>query len=118
MPDTETAGSTSAPVNDSVVVTGAAGWLGENLMRTLAPERAQIRALVRDEREAGLLDVLSPGVTSVIGDVRDPAAIATLFEGTDNPTVFHTAGVIHPTTGVREFFDVNTGGTELVLDGA
>lgn len=118
MPDTETAGSTRARPNDSVVVTGAAGWLGENLMRTLAPERAQIRALVRDEREAALLDVLSPGVTSVIGDVRDPAAIATLFEGTENPTVFHAAGVIHATTGVREFFDVNTGGTELVLDGA
>ncbi len=119
MSDAETAASTSAPVNDSVVVTGAAGWLGENLMRTLAPRRAQIRALVRDEREAALLDVLSPAITSVIGDVRDPAAIAELFEGTDSPTVFHTAGVIHPPTGlVREFFDVNTGGTEMVLDGA
>lgn len=119
MSDAETAGSTSAPVNDSVVVTGAAGWLGENLMRTLVPGRAQIRALVRDEREAALLDVLSPAVTSVIGDVRDPAAIAELFEGTEAPTVFHTAGVIHPPTGlVREFFDVNTGGTEMVLDGA
>jgi nucleoside-diphosphate-sugar epimerase len=115
---TENADSTGASPNDSVVVTGAAGWLGENLMRTLAPERAQIKALVRDEREAALVDVLAPGVTSVIGDVRDPAAIARLFAGTESPTVFHTAGVIHATTGVREFFDVNTGGTELVLDGA
>lgn len=103
---------------ESVVVTGAAGWLGENLMRTIAPERAQIRALVRDEREAALVDVLSPNVTSVIGDVRDPAAIARLFEGTHEPTVFHTAGVIHVTQGTRQFFDVNTGGTEMVLDGA
>lgn len=106
------------PANPSVVVTGAAGWLGENLMRALVPERAQIRALVRDEREAAVMDVLGPGVTSVIGDVRDPVAIRHLFEGTEAPSVFHTAGVIHPLGGVREFFDVNTGGTEMVMDGA
>lgn len=117
MVDTGT-GHVAAPVNDSVVVTGGAGWLGENLMRTLAPERAQIRALVMDDREAAMLDVLAPGVTSVIGDIRDPAAIARLFEGTEHPSVFHTVGVIHPTRGVRQFFDINTGGTELLLDGA
>lgn len=111
------AAATATP-NDSVVVTGAAGWLGENLMRTLVGERAQIKALVRDEREAAIVDVLSPAVTAVIGDVRDPAAITRLFEGTRAPTVFHTAGVIHVTQGTRQFFDVNVGGTEMVLDGA
>lgn len=110
--------SNEADTNRSVVVTGAAGWLGENLMRTLAPERAQIKALVMNDREAAMLDVLAPGVTSVVGDVRDPAAVERLFEGTDHPSVFHTAGVIHPTAGVRQFFDVNTGGTEIVLDAA
>ncbi len=104
--------------DQSVVVTGAAGWLGRNLMRSLVPGHGDVRALVRDDQEAALCDVLSPAVTSVIGDVRDPVAIDRLFEGTENPVVFHTAGVIHPTSGVREFFDVNVGGTEMVLDGA
>lgn len=118
MVDTETAGSPARERNPSVVVTGAAGWLGENLMRALAPRRVQIRALVQDEREAAMVDVLGPSVTSVIGDIRDPAAIARLFEGTERPVVFHTVGVIHPTRGVRQFYDINVGGTEMVLDGA
>lgn len=115
--DASAAASVADP-NPSVVVTGGAGWLGENLMRSLVPERSQIRALVQDEREAAMLDVLGPGVTAVVGDVRDPAAIARLFEGTDAPSVFHTVGVIHPTRGVRQFYDINVGGTEMVLDGA
>ncbi len=111
--------SASAPSDDSTyVVTGAAGWLGRNLMRVLAKNGRAIHALVRDEAEAAMTDVLGESVHSVVGDVRDPQAVAALFDGTTSPTVFHTAGVIHPTTGVREFFDVNVGGTEMVMDGA
>lgn len=118
MSDAKTPPAGDATPASTVVVTGAAGWLGQNLVRALVPERAHVRALVRDDREAALLDVLGTNVQTVIGDVRDPDAIDRLFDGVAAPTVFHAAGVIHPTNGVREFFDVNVGGTELVLDRA
>ncbi|WCO66577.1 NAD(P)-dependent oxidoreductase [Iamia majanohamensis] len=102
----------------TLVVTGAAGWLGQNLLRTTRPDRERIRALAQDEGQAALLAVLGPNVEPVVGDVRDPVAVARLFDGLDAPTVVHTAAVIHPTDGVRQMFDVNVGGTEVVLDQA
>ncbi len=97
------------------IVTGASGWLGQNLVRALVAQSRPVRALVQGADEAPLLEVIGPEVSTVVGDVRDPAALDALFAGVDAPTVFHVAAVIHPAT-VREFFDVNVGGTELVVD--
>ena len=103
----------------SVLVTGAAGWLGQNLVRELvAGGRETVRCLVQHADEGALLEVLSPTVQPVVGDVRDPAAIERLFDGMGSATVFHAAGVIHPPGTTRMFFDVNVGGTQMVLDGA
>lgn len=107
-----------APPSD-VVVTGAAGWLGRNLAADLVADgRTTIRCLVREASEGALLEVLSPAVQPVVGDVRDPSAIDALFDGLRAPTTFHTAGVIHPSGTTRAFFDVNVGGTRMVLDGS
>ncbi len=100
-----------------VVVTGASGWLGRNLVRALVASERSVRALVPVADDAPLLEVISPRITTVVGDVRDPAALDRLFDGAGGTTVFHAAAVIHPAT-VRDFFDVNVGGTELVLDEA
>ena len=102
---------------DAAVVTGAAGWLGQNLVRALA-DRAVVRCLVRDDREARLLQLVARHAETVVGDVRDPATLDRLFEGMRGATVFHAAAVIHPSGHTRELFDVNVGGTELVLDRA
>jgi nucleoside-diphosphate-sugar epimerase len=104
----------------TAVVTGAAGWFGQNLVRALVTqsERDRIRCLVRDADEAARLEVLDRRVETVVGDVRDPAVIDNLFDGIGPAAVFHAAAVIHPTRSVREFFDVNVGGTQLVLDRA
>ncbi len=106
-----------APV---AVVTGAAGWLGQNLVRALVdqPGRERIRCLVRDDREAAMLRVLDVRIETVRGDVRDPTVIDELFDGVGRASVFHAAAVIHPARRVRELFDVNVGGTQLVLDRA
>ena len=102
----------------NVVVTGANGWLGQNLVRALAGERERVRCLVRSEDDASLLSVVGPCIEPVVGDVRDPATLDRLFEGVGAATVFHAAGVIHPVKRVREMFDVNVGGTQLALDRA
>jgi nucleoside-diphosphate-sugar epimerase len=101
-----------------VAVTGAGGWLGQNLVRDLAPTGRRVRCLVHDGAEAPLLELAGPSVETVVGDVRDPAALDVLFDGLQRATVFHIAGVIHPPGTTRPFFDVNVGGTQLVLDAA
>jgi nucleoside-diphosphate-sugar epimerase len=102
----------------TAVVTGASGWLGQNLVRALAPTRERVRCLVPDGSDTALLELAGRSVEVVSGDVRDPAVVDRLFEGTADATVFHGAGVIHPRRGIRELFDVNVGGTQLVLDRA
>lgn len=102
----------------TAIVTGASGWLGQNLVRALAPERDRVRCLVPDADGGALLELAGTSVEVVVGDVRDPAILDRLFEGADAATVFHAAGVIHPGGKTRELFDVNVGGTQLVLDRA
>src|SRR5262245_58049853 len=110
-------GDAGAP---TAVVTGAAGWLGQNLVRALVrqPGRERVRCLVRDVDEGARLEVIDGRIEAVAGDIRDPAVIDELFTGVGRASVFHTAGVIHPNMGVRELFAVNVGGTQLVLDRA
>jgi nucleoside-diphosphate-sugar epimerase len=110
-------GSPAAPI---AVVTGAAGWLGQNLVRALSaqPARRRIRCLVHDPGDAPPLEVIDPRIEVVVGDVRDPVVVDRLFEGVGGASVFHAAAVIHPQRRVREFFDVNVGGTQTVLDRA
>jgi nucleoside-diphosphate-sugar epimerase len=106
-----------APRPDGAVVTGAGGWLGQNLVRALAGAGRPVRCLVHDPGDVPVLELAGPQVEVRVGDVRDPAALDTLFDGVGGATVFHAAGVIHPAT-VREFYDVNVGGTQLALDRA
>jgi nucleoside-diphosphate-sugar epimerase len=106
------------PIAPLAVVTGAAGWLGQNLVRALAPQRERVRCLVRTEDDAALLRVVGPSIDPIVGDVRDPSSLDRLFDGMSGATVFHAAGVIHPVAKVREMFDVNVGGTQLALDRA
>jgi nucleoside-diphosphate-sugar epimerase len=108
----------TAPLPTSAVVTGAAGWLGRALLAELAAGGVPVRALVRDADEALAVKGVDPTAETVTGDLRDPTAVDALFTAVDGPTVFHAGSVIHPGGGGREFFDVNVGGTALVVDRA
>ena len=103
---------------ETMVITGASGWLGQNLVRAVAPERSSVRCLVRTQEEGALLSVVGPSVQPVVGDVRDPTALDQLFDGAAGATVVHAAAIIHPEQRVQELHDVNVGGTQLVLDRA
>ncbi len=68
-----------------VLVTGASGFAGSHLAGTLASRGYQVRAFQR--AAARKPDV--PGTEIVIGDLRDPAALARAVEGID--IVYHIA---------------------------
>ncbi len=111
---------------NSLVVTGAAGWLGRRLVDTLAhglsdhpltaaPDvSSRIRALVLPGDDAGGLRMISDRVDVVEGDLRRADDCRRLLEGTGGATVFHIAGIIHPKK-VREFYDINVEGTRNLL---
>lgn len=71
-----------------ILVTGATGLLGNNLVRQLHARGHTVTGLVRSEEKArrllGDLDV-----DWVVGDVREPEGFASALEGRD--AVFHTA---------------------------
>jgi len=107
------------PPSSVLVVTGAGGWLGRNLVGAAAAGRQRVRALVQSADEVALLALAGSSVEPVVGDVLDPGALDRLFDGLPpGASVVHAAAVIHPTAGVRQLFDVNVGGTSMVLDRA
>ncbi len=71
-----------------VVVTGASGHLGANLVRALVAQGRKVRALVRKDCRA--LENLP--VECVPGDLNDPVSLRRAFEGAE--VVYHSAAHI------------------------
>lgn len=72
----------------TTVVTGAGGFLGNNLVRALLAQGRRVRCVVRTDRAA--LEGLD--VEIVQGDTTDPASLGPAFEGAE--TVFHLAALV------------------------
>jgi len=68
--------SRAAPL---ILVTGATGTVGREVVRALLARGARVRALVRAPARAS---ALPPDVERVAGDLGDPAAVARALEGT------------------------------------
>ncbi|MGD9115557.1 MAG: NAD-dependent epimerase/dehydratase family protein [Dehalococcoidia bacterium] len=94
-----------------IVVTGAAGHAGANLVRALAAQGRPVRALAHLDRRA--LEGLDIEVVS--GDIRDPDSLLEAFKGAE--VVYHLAAVI--AIGNEPFSlleSVNVGGTRNVVE--
>jgi nucleoside-diphosphate-sugar epimerase len=96
------------------IVTGAPGWLGTTLVNRLIGR--PVRCLV--EAGADSSELARGGAEIVNGDIRSAESLARLFEGAKGGTVFHAAGVIHPSRGVKQFYEVNVQGTQNLLAAA
>lgn len=74
-----------------ILVTGATGLLGNNIVRDLLAQGEQVRILTRELRTTRPLDGLA--VERLQGDLRDPQATAEAVSGVD--LVIHSAGHVH-----------------------
>jgi dihydroflavonol-4-reductase len=96
-----------------VLVTGATGFAGLSLALNLAASGYRVRALVRNREKATVLH--QAGVTTVVGDIRDPEVLRQAVQGTD--TVYHLAAVFRQ-AGVpdSEYREVHVDATKHLVE--
>jgi dTDP-L-rhamnose 4-epimerase len=105
-----------------VLITGGAGFIGSHLADELLANGYQVRALDNLSEQVHGKDCVRPDylhedVELVVGDVRDPQAVAQALEGVD--AVFHFAamvGVGQSMYEIKEYTDVNNLGTAVLLE--
>ncbi|MEJ7714791.1 MAG: NAD-dependent epimerase/dehydratase family protein [Thermoleophilaceae bacterium] len=108
-------------MNDTVLVTGGAGFVGSHLVDALLAAGERVRVLDNLDPLAhptGELPAHMPAEAEVvIGDLRDRDAVDRALEGVDR--VFHLGGVVgngESMVHVRKAVDVNSGGTATLLE--
>ena len=101
----------------SVLVTGAAGYLGVQTVRRLSKLRGQIPRVVAFDVKPRPAALDLPGVEYCEGDIRNPGLEDVLVEHRVD-TVVHLASIVTPRKGMsREFIhSVDVVGTQNVLD--
>jgi nucleoside-diphosphate-sugar epimerase len=98
-----------------ILVTGATGHLGANLVRRLLADGEAVRVLVREGSNERALAGLP--VERAHGDVRDPRAVLAALRGCRH--VYHCAAKVSTADRAhREIYETNVGGTRHVLRAA
>lgn len=101
-----------------VLVTGAAGHLGANLVRRLLGEGLEVRVLLRKGSDNSAMDGLD--VERIYGDLRDAGSLVPAVRGCRH--VFHAAAkvsTIEATPALeREIYECNVLGTKYLLRAA
>jgi dihydroflavonol-4-reductase len=93
------------------LVTGAAGFIGSNVVKELVAEGVDVRAMVL--RGEDLRNLKGVEVETVTGDVLDPGSLDAALAGCD--TLFHLAAVYSLHAPRKLFYDVNLQGSRNVL---
>lgn len=97
-----------------VLVTGATGLLGAEIVRELARRGHAVRALVRPS--SALAGLVGAPAEIARGDVLDPESVRRALAGQD--ALVHTAGIPRIGGNARETFAVNAHGVEVVFEAA
>jgi nucleoside-diphosphate-sugar epimerase len=95
-----------------VLVTGATGFLGASLVRSLLSSGAHVRVLVRSPNKAKA--AADRGADTIVGEITDEAAVRAALSGVS--AVFHLAGrLLVPGVPASEYRRTHVDGTRLLL---
>ena len=100
-----------------VLVTGATGRLGANVVKQLVERGDDVRALILpDDPKKFKLDLFD--VEKIEGDLRDAALCRDIVDGVD--AVIHTANILGPPRGMdnQTFYEINVTGTYNLFEAA
>jgi len=99
----------------TTLVTGATGFIGSHLVRSLNRRGIRPRVLVRATSNRSNLDDLEAEI--IQGDLLDPSSLRRALDGCQQ--VYHVAGYVSSRPGDRRrLFDSNTQGTISIMDAA
>ncbi len=110
--------------NKRVLVTGAAGFIGGNIVKELLRRESQVYALVQSgesERLAFFTSAEKKKICFLEGDVRDFEAVQAIFTEKKIDTCFHLAAqpiVMEAFESPLPTFDINIRGTINILEAA
>ncbi len=103
--------------NKLYLITGAAGHVGNTLVRELLARGAQVRGLILPAEKS--MDIVNPRFETVRGDICDKATLEPFF--TDDKgrrlVVIHTAGIVSIASKYdHRVWDVNVTGTANIIE--
>lgn len=108
----------NSPTRGRILLTGATGYLGANLLRRLLADGEDVRVLLR--HGSGSESLAGLEVERVYGDLRDAEAVHAAVRGVTR--IYHCAAKTLWTAGNadqrRELFEINVIGTRNVLQAA
>jgi nucleoside-diphosphate-sugar epimerase len=97
-----------------IAITGATGFVGQALAKSLIANGDQVRALARPSPRAESL--ANAGAAIIPGDLSDADALGRALEGAE--VVYHAAALVDAHGTRQQFFDANVRGTDALLQAA
>lgn len=103
----------TSTAGQSVLVTGASGFIGGHLVRRLTAHGCRVSCLVRATSRVG--DLQAAGARLIACDIADRAGVARAIASSNARVVFHLAGRVRA-FDQEEFMQVNAGGVQAVAE--